>query len=166
MTKLKRLLKHLFTTRWQLAQRFPQASLQAIENAIRESEKLHMGELRFVVEAGLEWQDLFADMKSRAHALEVFSQLRIWDTEHNSGVLIYLLLADHKVEIIADRGINSRVEQSVWRQICQDMESKFRTGEFENGVLQGITAISKLLQTHYPAQDRNPNDLSDHAVIL
>lgn len=166
MTQLKRLLKHLFATRWQLAQRFPQTSLQAIENAIRESEKMHMGELRFVVEAGLEWQDLLANIKSRARALEVFSQLRIWDTEHNSGVLIYLLLADHKVEIIADRGINARIEQSVWRQICQDMESKFRTGDFENGVLQGITTISKLLQTHYPAQQRNPNDLPDQAVIL
>jgi uncharacterized membrane protein len=125
-----------------------------------------MGELRFVVEAGLEWQDLFSGIKSHERALQIFSQLRVWDTEHNSGVLIYLLLADHKVEIIADRGINSRVSQSVWLGICQDMENKFRAGEFEQGVLLGISAITRLLQQHFPAQEHNLNDLPDHPVVL
>lgn len=166
MMQLTRLLKHLLATSWQLAQYFSRRNLQTIETAIRESEKQHMGELRFVVEAGLEWQKLWAGTNSRDRALEIFSQLRIWDTEHNSGVLIYLLLADRKVEIIADRGINARVAQAAWLQICQDMESKFRTGDFESGVLQGIAAISHLLQTHYPAQQHNPNDLPDHAVIV
>lgn len=125
-----------------------------------------MGELRFVVEPGLDWPELFSGVTSRERALEVFSSLRVWDTEHNSGVLIYLLLADHKVEIIADRGINARVNESEWVKICHDMESKFRTGDFEKGVLCGISAISTLLLKHYPSQEHNPNDLPDHPTIL
>lgn len=140
--------------------------MQAITAAIRESEKQHMGELRFVIEAGLEWQDLFYGINSRERALQIFSQLQIWDTEHNSGVLIYLLLADRKVEIIADRGINSRVNHSVWLNICQDMESKFRAGDFESGVLMGISAITALLQQHFPPQEHHHNDLPDHPVVL
>lgn len=166
MQKLMRLFKHLTATRWEIMHRFPRRSMNTVEAAIRESEKLHMGELRFVVEAALEWPELFAGTTSRQRAIDVFSQLRVWDTEHNSGVLIYLLLADHKVEIVADRGINSRVNPSEWIHICQDMESQFRTGNFENGVLLGISAISKLLQRHFPAQDHNPNDLPNRPTVL
>jgi uncharacterized membrane protein len=166
MKNIIRFFKHLFAARWQIAQRFPKHSMNAIEIAIRESEKLHMGELRFVVESGLEWPDLFAGIKSRERALQVFSQLHVWDTEHNSGVLIYLLLADHRVEIVADRGINSRVEKSAWISICQDMESQFRTGHFESGVLLGISEITALLQLHFPAQDHNPNDLPNRPAVL
>lgn len=166
MNKFKRIFKHLTAARWQVAQRFPKRSMKAIETAISDSEILHMGELRFVVEPGLEWQDLFAGLTSRERALQVFSLLRIWDTEHNSGVLIYLLLADHKVEIVADRGINSRVAKSAWINICQDMESQFRAGSFESGVLLGISEITALLQHHYPAQDHNPNDLPNRPTVL
>jgi len=140
--------------------------MHSIATAIRVSEKLHMGELRFVAEAGLEWQDLFFGVNSRERALQIFSQLRIWDTEHNSGVLIYLLLADRKVEILADRGINARVSPGVWLRICRDMESKFRSDEFESGVLMGIAAITHQLQQHFPAQAHNPNELPDYPVIL
>ena len=166
MNKLTRLIKHLFAARWQVHSRFPKRSMHVITAAIKESEKQHMGELRFVMEAGLEWQDMFTGINSRERALQVFSQLRIWDTEHNSGVLIYLLLADRKVEIIADRGINSRVTQAVWLNICQDMESKFRTGDFEQGALLGISAITTLLKQHFPAQGLHPNDLPDQPVVI
>lgn len=125
-----------------------------------------MGELRFAVEAGLDWPELFAGISSRERAIEVFSHLRIWDTQHNSGVLIYLLLADHKVEIIADRGISSRVEKSEWISICQDMESRFRTGNFESGVLLGISAVSTLLSKHFPAYANNPNELANRPTVL
>ena len=166
MKNLIRFLKHLTATRWQTRQHLPAHSINAIETAIHASEKLHMGELRFAVEAGLDWPELFAGISSRERALEVFSHLRIWDTEHNSGVLIYLLLADHKVEIVADRGIHSRVGNSAWINICQDMESKFRSGDFESGVLLGITEITALLQQHFPAQAHNPNDLPNRPDIL
>jgi len=166
MKNFIRFFKHLFAARWQIVHRFPKRSMNAIEIAIRESEKLHMGELRFVVESGLEWPDLFAGIESRARALQVFAQLHVWDTEHNSGVLIYLLLADHRVEIVADRGINSRVDKSAWIRICQDMESQFRTGHLESGVLLGISEITALLQQHFPTQDHNPNDLPNRPAVL
>ena len=166
MNKLTRFIKHLTAARWQVRRRLPARSMNAIEVAIHASEKIHMGELRFAVEAGLDWPDLFAGITSRERALEVFSQLRVWDTDHNSGVLIYLLLADRKVEIVADRGIHARVGNAVWISICQDMESKFRSGDFESGVLLGITEITALLQQHFPAHAHNPNDLSDRPAVL
>lgn len=166
MKEITRFIKHLFAARWQARLRFPQRSMQAIAAAIHNSEKLHMGELRFVVEAGLEWHDLFSGINSRERALQLFSQLRIWDTEHNSGVLIYLLLTDHKVEIVADRGINAKVSPAKWLSICQDMESSFRANEFESGVLLGVAAITRLLQQHFPSQELNPNELPDQPVIL
>jgi uncharacterized membrane protein len=140
--------------------------MNAIETAIRESEKLHMGELRFVVESSLEWQDLFAGLTSRERALQVFSQLRIWDTEQNSGVLIYLLLADRRIEIVADRGINSRVDKVKWINICQDIESQLRLGNFESGVLLGISEITELLQQNFPSQVHNPNDLPNRPLVI
>lgn len=166
MKNIIRFFKHLFAAHWQISQRFPKHSMNAIETAILESERLHMGELRFVVESGLEWPDLFAGIQSRERALQIFSQLHVWDTEHNSGVLIYLLLADHRVEIVADRGINSRVDKSAWISICQDMECQFRTGHFESGVLLGISTITALLQQHFPAQDHNPNDLPNRPTVI
>jgi len=166
MNKLIRFLKHLMSARWQISRRFSTRTMHTIAAAIRESETRHMGELRFVVEAGLDWPDLISGLTSRERALQVFSQLRIWDTEHNSGVLIYLLLAEHKVEIVADRGINSRVGHAAWINICQDMEKQFHTGNFEAGVLVGVSAITALLQQHFPALEHNPNDLPDHPTIM
>lgn len=166
MNKMMRFLKHLLATRWQVASCFPAYSMRAIRDAIQASEASHMGELKFAVEAGLDWPQLLAGTSSRERAIEVFSQLRVWDTEHNSGVLIYLLLADHKVEIVADRGIHARVGNEGWTTICHSMEKEFRRGNFESGVLQGITAISALLNEHFPAHPHNPNELSDQPSVL
>ena len=166
MKKLTRFVKHMASNRWQVVRRFPRRSLHTIEAAIRQSETLHMGELRFAVEAGLDWPDLFADVSSQKRALEVFSRLRVWDTEQNSGVLIYLLLADRKVEIIADRGIHARVGEAGWASICRNMEKKFYSDKFEDGVLEGIAAITALLQQHFPAQGANSNELPDYPVTL
>ncbi len=166
MKKLVRIFKHLLANRLQVTRRLPRRSMHAIETAIAASESQHRGELRFVVEAGLDWPELFSGTSARKRALDVFSHLRIWDTEHNSGVLIYLLLADNKVEILADRGINARVNQQEWTSICQDMESKLRMGDFERGALIGIHAITSLLKLHFPAEGQQQNELPDHPVIL
>ena len=157
---ISRFFKHM------TAGRLPKNSMERIASAIGQSEKSHMGELRFAVETGLDWPELFAGISSRERALEVFSQLHVWDTEHNSGVLIYLLLADRTVEIVADRGIHARVGDAAWQTICRAMEQKFRAGEFEDGVLEGIAAITALLQQHFPAQGPNPNELPDEPVAL
>lgn len=166
MKKLQRLFRHLTATRWQVARCFPGYSMRAIQNAIKASEASHMGELRFAVEAGLDWPHLLEGMTSRERAMQVFSQLHMWDTEHNSGVLIYLLLADRKVEIVADRGIHARVGEAGWSAICREMERQFRAGEFESGVLHGVAAITALLQQHFPAHQHNRDELSDRPVIL
>ena len=164
--KISSFFRHLLSGRWQVARRFPKRSMNRIAAAIHQSETLHMGELRFAVEAGLDWPDLVAGTSPRERALQVFSQLRVWDTEHNSGVLIYLLLADNNVEIVADRGIHARVGAARWEAICHAMQQKFRADDFESGVLEGIAAITALLQQHFPAQQANANELPDHPVTL
>ena len=166
MKKIIRFTRHLTAGRWQVARCLPKSSMDRIASAIHQSESRHMGELRFAVEAGFDWAHLHAGISSRDRALEVFSLLRVWDTEHNSGVLIYLLLADRKVEIVADRGIHARVGNARWTAICHAMEQKFRAREFESGVLEGIAAITTLLQQHFPAQEADHNELPDYPVTL
>ena len=164
--KAKRILKHLFTPDWVARRVFPRAALNRIQEAIRESEKSHDGELRFAIEAGLDFLPLLKGITPRQRALEAFSMLRVWDTERNSGVLIYLQLVDRDIEIVADRGINARVEQAQWDAICHRIEEAFRGGRFEQGVLDGIEEISALLARHFPARGPNPDELPNRPVVL
>ena len=162
-----RILRHLFTGRLAVRRIFPISSLAAIEQAIKQSEISHEGEVRFAVEAALNTLPLLRDQSARDRAVEVFSQLRVWDTEHNNGVLIYLLLADRDVEIIADRGINVRVGSEEWERICREMEIAFRQGRFESGVIAGISAVGSHLQKHFLTERKGgENELSDTPVIL
>lgn len=164
---LARLFRHLFSTPWHVSRHFSKSALANIEQAIKQSEARHGGELRFVVEADLHPLHILNGKHPRERAIELFSQLRVWDTEANSGVLIYLLLADRDVEIVADRGIHARVGNDGWEAICKAMETSFRQGEFESGVLSGIAQITELLQQHFPANgQKNKNELSDHPIIL
>jgi len=105
-------------------------------------------------------------MSGRERAIEMFSNLRVWDTEHNSGVLIYLLLADHDIEIVADRGIAARVDPAAWEAVAQTMEAAFRQGEFERGALAGIEQIGALLAAHFPPFGHNPDELANRPVIV
>lgn len=150
-----RFFKHFFSHRWQVKNYFSENALQNIENAIAASEKLNQGEISFIVEAGLHPFEIIFKKTPRKRAIEVFSRLHIWDTEANNGVLIYLLLADRDVEIVADRGIHQHVGHSGWEAICRDMEVMFRRGEFEAGVLHGIARIGGLLQKHFPLENVN-----------
>ncbi|MEP6879311.1 MAG: TPM domain-containing protein [Nitrosospira sp.] len=162
-----RILRHLFTGRLAVRRIFPISSLAAIEQAIKQSEISHEGEVRFAVEAALNTLPLLRDQSARDRAVEVFSQLRVWDTEHNNGVLIYLLLADRDVEIIADRGINVRVGSEEWERICREMETAFRQGRFESGVIAGISAVGSHLQKHFLRErEGGENELPDTPVIL
>ncbi len=149
-----------------VARRFPRATMAAIEKAIGAGEAQHRGEIRFAAEAALDSAPLFGGQAARERALDVFSLLRVWDTEENNGVLIYLLLADHDVEIVADRGINARVAAPEWEEICRRMEAAFRRGEFQQGVLAGIAEVSALLARHYPARPGDRNELADKPAIL
>ena len=162
----KRLFCHLLATPGQLKRAFPHATLAAIEQAIRSSEAEHAGEIRFAVEAGLSGHPLYHDQSARERAIDVFSQLRMWDTEHRNGVLIYLLLADHAVEIIADRGVNTKVGTAVWQHICVRVDAAFREGHFESGILEGISEVSALLCHHFPESGIGKNELPDRVVVL
>jgi uncharacterized membrane protein len=163
---LRRFWRHILMTPWQAARAFPASTLEAVKGAIAAHERRHRGEVRFVVEAELTSAQLWANLGSRARAVEVFSMLRVWDTAENTGVLVYVLLADRKVEIVADRAIAAKVEPAQWQAICRDMQASFREGRFEDGAVAGVTAISELLARHFPAAGDNPNELPDQPVML
>ena len=162
---IKRISKHLLLNRWRVRRAFPRNALANIERAIKTSESGHGGQVRFVVEGALDGAPLFSDQSPRARALDIFSQLRIWDTEQNNGVLIYLLLADRKVEIIADRGIDAKVRKAAWEDICHAMEAEFRTRHFEIGVVNGIASVSRLLAQHFPSPSPR-NELPDAPLVM
>jgi uncharacterized membrane protein len=162
----KRMLRHLFTDHWSVRRAFPPAAMRAIRDKIGEQEKRHGGELRFAVEASLPWPHLWRGQDARNRAVELFGRLRVWDTEHNSGVLIYLLLADKRVEIIADRGIHNKVGGTAWESICGEMQRAFAAGRFEEGVSFGVAAISDLLAAHYPPGEARRNELPNEPVVV
>lgn len=164
--KFQRIVKHLLTTDGQVRRTFPRSALKAIENAIKASESAHAGEVRFVVEGGLDGLPLFKGQTARERAIELFSQLRVWDTQHNSGLLIYLLLADRAVEIVADRGIHAVVGPHEWSKVCRQMETAFRQSNYEGGVLGGVQAVTQHLARHFPADDHQGNELPDKPVVL
>jgi uncharacterized membrane protein len=163
---IRRIGKHLVEHHWRARRVFPQQSLDLIEQAIKEGEATHSGQVRFAVEGALDGRPLFSGQSARERALDIFSRLRIWDTAHNNGVLIYLLLADRKVEIVADRGIDARVGASGWQKICAEMETDFRSGNFQGGAIKGIQAVSRELATYFPKQGAGPNELPDTPVVL
>ena len=163
---LQRILKHLIAPQWIVDRKFPAATMQAIEAAIRESERLHDGELRFAVEGGLNLWLLLHGRTPRARAIEIFSRLRVWDTENNSGVLIYVQVVDRRIEIVADRGINARVEQREWDAIAHRTETAFRSGRYEAGATECLREITALLARHFPPSGVNPDELPNAPVVL
>lgn len=174
--RVVRFFRHLLSNPWQVRRHFSAQALQNIELAIRASETKHTGEISVVVEAGLHPYDVLCNKTPRARGIELFGRLNIWDTENNNGVLIYLLLADRDVEIVADRGIDKHIGHDQWDAICHDMELKFRRGEFEAGVLQGVAEVSEALEKHFPIESvknhrkrtaqRRKNEISDKPLIL
>jgi uncharacterized membrane protein len=163
---IRRIGKHLVEHRWRVRRIFPPAVLAGIEAAIKASETTHSGQIRFVVEGALDGAPLFRDQPARERALDLFSRFRIWDTAHNNGVLIYLLLADRDFEIVADRGIDAKVGAAGWEKICADMETDFKSGNFAGGVIKGIDAVSRQLAAHFPAHGVGRNELPDAPVVM
>src|SRR5256885_1457555 len=161
-----RVTRHLLQPHWRRRIAFPPSVLARIEQAIKAGEATHAGQVRFVVEGALDGAPLFRNQPARERALDIFSQLRIWDTADNNGVLIYLLLADRNVEIIADRGIDAKVGAGGWEKICAEMERDFKAGNFERGVIRGIEAVSRLMAEHFPAERGGRNELPDAPVVI
>jgi uncharacterized membrane protein len=163
---LGRFWRHALMSPLQVRRSFPPETLDTIAREVAAQEKRHRGELRFVVEAELTTGQLWRDLGSRDRAREVFAQHGVWNTEENTGVLIYLLLADHRVEIVADRGITALVADDEWKRICRSMEEHFRAGRFADGALAGIRAVSDLLAQHFPASGANANELPDRPILI
>lgn len=163
---LARVVRHLLMPPWRVRRAFPGETMRAIEQAIRAAEATHDGQILFAVEAALELGSLLRGQSARERALEVFGQLRVWDTEKNDGVLIYVLLADHDVEILADRGLQVHVDAPEWERICRVMESAFRDGRFHEGALAGIEEVRALLARHFPRTGPGSDELGNRPVIL
>lgn len=161
-----RAMRHLFDLS-SAKRHFPAATLDAIQHAIAASEDQHLGEIVFAVEGSLALERVLRSHGARARAEEVFARLRVWNTEHNSGVLVYILLADHAIEIVADRGIAAKVAQDEWQPVCALMQQHFARGEYGPGAIAGVHAIGALLIRHFPANgERNRDELPDRPVLL
>ena len=163
---IKRIFKHLLMTDGRVGRAFPRGVLSEIEQMVKASEARHTGEIRFIVEGGLDGSPLFHGQSARERAIDLFSHLRVWDTEDNCGLLIYLLLADRAVEIIADRGIAAKVNANEWTKICRVMEMAFRQSDFARGAISGLQAVTDHLLEHFPADGRRANELPDQPVLL
>ncbi len=161
MGRMSRLLKHRWTDESDLRRALPADAQARIEARVAASERGHSGEIRVSVEAGLPLSYLWQGLTARQRAITLFGKLRVWDTEHNNGVLVYLLLADHAIEIVADRGLDRRVPAGQWPALIEPMQQAFRSGRFEDGLNQAITTLDALLVQHFalaPGQT-NPDEL-------
>ena len=164
--KAWRLLKHLVVPDWFSRTLLSAEALRKIEEAIRASEREHDGQLRFVAEASLPLSYLFRKQSSRRRAEDLFAALRVWDTEHNAGVLVYVQLVSRHIDIVADRGIARKVAQRDWDEVCRAMEAFFRRGEFAAGSLEGIARATALLRGAFPKTADGSNELPDRPVVL
>ncbi len=165
--KIQRFLKHRWLDEADARRAIPPALLERLRQRVAASEKRHSGEIRIYVEAGLPTSYLLRNATARERAVAMFGKLRVWDTEHNNGVLIYLLLAEHAIEIVADRGLSRRVPAQAWQAMVQHMGAAFREGRFEDGLTQALAEVSAVLVQHFPLAEgeANPNELPDEPSI-
>ena len=163
-----RWIRHLLATRHALRHAFTPTVLTAIEAAIADSERTHGGEIRFAIESALDPPDLWRGKSPRERALEVFAALGVWDTAENSGVLIYVLLADRDVEIVADRGYNLRVTSDQWTEVCHAMERHFAAGDYGAASVQGVRDVGALIAVHFPPLPggRDEDELPNRPALL
>lgn len=164
--RLRRALRHATTTSAAGRRAFPPATLAAIEAAIGEGEKLHRAEVRLIVEPALSFGAAFGNLANRERARALFAQYGVWDTEENCGVLIYVNLAAHQVDIVADRNVGRKVAEADWQAVCATMTQGFRQGEFHQSTLAALAQLNAILARHFPADGSRPNQLSNEAVIL
>jgi len=164
--KLVRLLKHWMLPGWRQRRIFSAPVLAAMETAIGQTERTHRGEIRFVVEKALKSRDILAGKTARQRAEEVFTLIGVDQTDEKTGVLIYVLLADGAVEIIADEGIDSKVGSTRWWELCRAMESAYRQKRHAEGSVRCIQVVADHLSRHFPARESNPNELPDRPILM
>ena len=167
MQRLRRILRHRWLDEADTRRAIPPALSEQLARRVAASERRHSGEVRIYVEAGLPMSYLWQERTPRERAVAMFSKLRVWDTAENNGVLIYLLLAEHAIEIVADRGLSRHVAPQEWAQIVARLGSALKAGRFEEGLTQALAEVSALLVQHFPVQEgvANPNELPDEPVL-
>jgi len=163
---LIRMLKHLCATHAGTRRRFPREVLEAIEQAVADAERKTSGEIRFAIETQLAIHELWNDKSPRESAAETFARLHVWDSELNNGVLIYVLMADRDVEIVADRGAAARISPAEWEAACRLMETHFREGRFKDGALAGVDAVGRLLEREFPSRPGDRDELPNQPALL
>jgi uncharacterized membrane protein YgcG len=164
--RIGRLFRHATTLRWHLGRAFDAEARAAIQKAVTDSESLHRGEIRFAVEARLDTASLWAGETARERALELFATLGVWDTAENSGILVYVLLADRRVEIVADRGYRGDVTDEQWRAVCAEVEAAFGAGHYREGAVKGVMGCARHAVDLFPSDGADPNELPDAVVFL
>lgn len=167
MNRWFRLLKHRWHDEADARRALGAGAAERLRKRVADSELGHSGEIRICVEVSLPLSYLWRGATARERALAMFGKLGVWDTEANNGVLIYLLIADRRIEIIADRGLNRHIGAAHWQAISAGMSAAFRAGRFEDGLNAAVDAVSQVLCEHFPlaAGERNPNELPDALVI-
>ncbi|WP_027016434.1 TPM domain-containing protein [Comamonas composti] len=165
-SRVTRLVRHRLAEPG-LERQIPRPVLDRLEQAITASEATHTGQIRICIEAGLPWSYIWRDATAHERALSQFGKLRVWDTEHNNGVLIYLLLADHAIEIVADRALERSMTTEHWQTLISDMGSAFRAGHYELGLLAALERVSHQLSAHFPQPAGTPglNELPDTPIV-
>lgn len=168
MNRLSRILRHRWMDQSDVRRALPADALARLAERVAASERHHSGEIRICVEAGLPWSYLWKGLPARARALTMFGKLRVWDTERNNGVLIYLLLAEHTIEIVADRGLNPYASPAQWAAIIEHMSRGLREGHFEQGLNAAVDAVDGLLHAHFArrAGEADTNELPDAPLVI
>ena len=161
-----RWLRHLFTTRWHMRRAFAAPTLDAIEQAVAASEQAHRGELRVALEAAFDLPQLLRALTPRQRAVQVFTELGVWDTDENNGVLVFVLLAENTVEIVADRGYAGLVSTEEWQAACKLMSTRFADEDFAGGARLGIEALTALMARAFPGDGRDPNELPNRPQLV
>lgn len=167
MNRWLRLLRHRWLDEDDARRALGPEALTRIQERVRASEHSHSGEIRICIEAGLPLSYVWRGLSARQRAITLFGKLRVWDTEHNNGVLIYLLLAEHRIEIVADRGLSRHVDAAAWHRIVDGMGAAFRAGRFEEGLVAAIDAVDARLRERFPLApgEPNPNELPDAPLL-
>lgn len=169
--RIKRIFKHRWLDESATRRALPPDVLARLQQKVAASEQQHSGEIRIYVEAGLPlsylWRKVTTRHITRQRALSLFGKLRVWDTAHNNGVLIYLLLAERAIELVADRGLTAKVDPPIWHALLASMSGAFKQGQFEEGLTKALEEVSALLVQHFPlaAGEANPNELPDQPVL-
>ena len=163
---IRRLARHAQSFPLRLDRGFDATTRGTIQEAVEASERTHRGEIRFAVESRLDAASVWAGQTARERALELFARLRVWDTVENSGILLYVLLADRRVEIVADRGYSGEVTEEQWREICDTIESAYREGRFRDGSVEGVHGCARHAARLFPLDGSDANELADEVVVL